>query len=324
MKDKNYFETRFVALERDEIKMKIGLVLSGGGVKGSAHIGAIEALEENGIKISAVAGTSIGSIVGSLYAMGYTTEEMLKLFRYFSKGLLRADPKYLMNNIRSTKSILGSGIISGQSIEDAIEECGNLKGIKNIKDIKMPIAIPTVDIKTGKEIVFTNRSIDKTQYVVKVPEKQAEEQVKYVTVSSKEKEKYIDDIEIGKAVRASCSYPGLFSPMIYKDYKFVDGGVLDNVPVEEVKKLNVDKIITIKFPPRQAENPRSALNILSRSLDIIFDDRDTEKTRASDYIINVDVTSSSTFDIKKIDECYKMGYEKTMSEMEEIKKVLEF
>ena len=182
MKDKNYFETRFVASERDEIKMKIGLVLSGGGVKGSAHIGAIEALEENGIKISAVAGTSIGSIVGSLYAMGYTTEEMLKLFRYFSKGLLKADPKYLMNNIRSTKSILGSGIISGQSIEDAIEECGNLKGIKNIKDIKMPIAIPTVDIKTGKEIVFTNRSIDKTQYVVKVPEKQSEEQVKYVTV----------------------------------------------------------------------------------------------------------------------------------------------
>ena len=79
--------------------MKIGLALAGGGVKGAAHIGAIKALEENNIKFSAMAGTSIGSVVASLYSMGYTTEEMLKLFKYFSKGLLKTDPKYLMYNI---------------------------------------------------------------------------------------------------------------------------------------------------------------------------------------------------------------------------------
>ena len=142
--------------------MEIGLALSGGGVKGAAHIGAIKALEENNIKISAVAGTSIGSIVASLYAMGYTTEEMLKLFKYFSKELLKTDTKYLMYNIRSTKSIFGTGIISGQAIEDAIQECGNLKGITNILDIEMPISIPTVDIKMGKEIVFSNYVLNKT------------------------------------------------------------------------------------------------------------------------------------------------------------------
>ena len=131
--------------------MKIGLALAGGGVKGAGHIGAIKALEENGIVISAITGTSIGSIVATLYALGYTPEEMLKLFRYFAKGLLKADPKYLVSNIRSTKSLFGEGMLSGQAIEEAVLECAKLKGISNIQEIKMPIAIPTVDIKTGKE-----------------------------------------------------------------------------------------------------------------------------------------------------------------------------
>ena len=65
--------------------MKVGLALAGGGVKGASHIGVIKALQENGIEVDYVGGTSIGSIVASLFAMGYTTEEMLKLFKYFSK-----------------------------------------------------------------------------------------------------------------------------------------------------------------------------------------------------------------------------------------------
>ena len=297
--------------------MEIGLALSGGGVKGAAHIGAIKALEENNIKISAVAGTSIGSIVASLYAMGYTTEEMLKLFKYFSKELLKTDPKYLMYNIRSTKSIFGTGIISGQAIEDAIQECGNLKGITNILDIEMPISIPTVDIKMGKEIVFSNYVLNKTNYAEDL--KQGK---KNIIVSDNASDKYINNIEIGKAVRASCSYPGVFSPMAYKEYRFVDGGILDNVPTEEAKKLDVDKIITIKFPPKQVESPRTAINVLSRSLDIIFHDRDIQKTKSSDYILDLDVTSSSTFDVKKIDDCYIEGYRRTLEEMQKIKKAL--
>lgn len=297
--------------------MEIGLALSGGGVKGAAHIGAIKALEENNIKISAVAGTSIGSIVASLYAMGYTTEEMLKLFKYFSKELLKTDPKYLMYNIRSTKSIFGTGIISGQAIEDAIQECGNLKGITNILDIEMPISIPTVDIKMGKEIVFSNYVLNKTNYT-----EDSKQSKKNIIVSDNASDKYINNIEIGKAVRASCSYPGVFSPMAYKEYRFVDGGILDNVPTEEAKKLDVDKIITIKFPPKQVESPRTAINVLSRSLDIIFHDRDIQKTKSSDYILDLDVTSSSTFDVKKIDDCYIEGYRRTLEEMQKIKKAL--
>ena len=68
---------------KKEENMKVGLALAGGGVKGASHIGVIKALQENGIEVDYVGGTSIGSIVASLFAMGYTTEEMLKLFKYF-------------------------------------------------------------------------------------------------------------------------------------------------------------------------------------------------------------------------------------------------
>ena len=76
--------------------MRIGLALSGGGIKGTAHIGAIKAFEENQIEISAVTGTSIGSIITVLVAMGYTADQMLDLFNYFAKDIFRAEPRYLM------------------------------------------------------------------------------------------------------------------------------------------------------------------------------------------------------------------------------------
>ena len=89
--------------------MKIGLALAGGGVKGAAHIGVIKALKENGIEIDMVAGTSIGSIVASLLAMGYTTSEMLELFKYSSKEIMKTDAKHIAENFKSSKRLLGYG-----------------------------------------------------------------------------------------------------------------------------------------------------------------------------------------------------------------------
>lgn len=202
--------------------MKLGLALSGGGVKGAAHIGVIKALEENEIQIHAIAGTSSGSIVATLYGMGYTSEEMLKLFNYFSKGILRGSPMYRSPDGKSDLSIKIGGILSGQSISDALEEAAKLKEMEMISQInKIQIAIPTVDILNGEKYVFTN--------------------------SPKQEEYYIKEAKISTAVRASSSYPGVFAPCLFKEHKFVDGGVLDNVPADEVKKLDVDKVIAIKF-----------------------------------------------------------------------------
>lgn len=182
--------------------MKIGIALSGGGIKGATHIGVLKALEENDIKIHAIAGTSMGSVIATLYAMGYNTDEIFKLLKYFTKSILKADPKYLLTNFKYTKSFFGTGVLSGEAIEDAIDECARLKGMKYIKDIPMPIAIPTVDIKEGKEYVFTNEKIKKISKVEKIEGKDGE-----YTIVEDNGVKYITDFEIGKAVRASCSYP---------------------------------------------------------------------------------------------------------------------
>ena len=161
--------------------MKLGLALAGGGVKGAAHIGVLRAFEEEGIEFDYISGASSGSIVASLYAMGYSTEKMLEIFKFFSKEIMKTDAKHFAGNLKTSKSLLGYGLLSGEKTEIALKECAKEKQIKDIKDIEMPIAIPTVDIVNSRKYVFTNREL--------------------------EGDYYITDAQIAKAVRASSSYP---------------------------------------------------------------------------------------------------------------------
>ena len=92
--------------------MKIGLALSGGGVKGAAHIGVIKALKENNINIDIIGGTSSGSIVASLFALGYSPDDMLKLFNYFSKQIMKNSPRYSHPDGRTLFSVQVGGIFS--------------------------------------------------------------------------------------------------------------------------------------------------------------------------------------------------------------------
>ena len=102
--------------------MKLGLALSGGGVRGAAHIGVIKALEENGIYFDAIGGTSIGSIVATLYAMGYTTDEMLRIFKYFAKDIIGANPKSLVGTVKKEKGFKLDGLLSSYPIEAAFKK----------------------------------------------------------------------------------------------------------------------------------------------------------------------------------------------------------
>ena len=151
--------------------MNIGLALSGGGIKGAAHIGVIQALQEVGINANMVAGTSIGSIVAALYAMEYTPKEMVKLFNYFSKLIFKNSAMYTDPKGKRTLSIQAGGIYSGESIAMAVSEAGKYKGIKKLTDLKMPIAIPAVDINDSKKYVFTNmEKIDDDQDQIQASE----------------------------------------------------------------------------------------------------------------------------------------------------------
>lgn len=280
--------------------MKVGLALAGGGVKGASHIGVIKALQENGIEVDYVGGTSIGSIVASLFAMGYTTEDMLKLFKYFSKTIMKADPKYYWTNVKTTKNFMGYGVLSGENIEIAINECAELKGFKKVDDIKMPIVMPTVDIKNSRKYVFTNHEFDENF----------------------DENTYIRDITIGKAVRASCSYPGMFAPTIFKEHKFVDGGIIDNLPAQEVRKLGADKVLSIRFSSKSDVDPKNVIEVALKSVDLLFEQRTDSEVQSSDFAMTLDLSEASVFNIKKIDYCYNQGYIAAIENMKKIKECL--
>ena len=280
--------------------MKLGLSLGGGGVKGAAHIGVIKALEENGIKIDYIGGTSIGSIVSSMYAMGYTTDEMLKLFKYFSKDMLKIDPKYFWNNVKNKQHVMGYGLISGENIENVINECAKLKKVSKVTDLQMPVVFPTVDIKESKKYLFTNHEFDD-----------------YFT------EDYcIRNVNIGKAVRSSASYPGVFAPTIVSGHKFVDGGIMDNLPSTSVRKLGADKVLAIRFSSDNKTDPKSMLEVITKSVDLLFAQRTATEVENSDFAITLDLPEASVFNIKKIDYCYNQGYINTIANMDKIKKML--
>lgn len=276
--------------------MKLGIALSGGGVRGAAHIGVLKALEENDIKIDIIGGTSSGSMVASLYAMGYTPDEILKLFNYFSKTIFQKGAIYNVPEGNNTLSVNMGGLTSGESIAFAIRESAKYKKIYKFSDIKMPIVIPTVDIDEGKKYVFTN--------------------------SKKDREYFIKDAPIEVAVRASASYPGVFASCLYKKHRFVDGGIIDNIPVDEVKDLGADKVIAVKFAVDNKLKTRGITGTIFKSIDLIFEERAKKEVEKADYVIDIDTKGINIFNIRGINKIYQSAYLQTIEQINNIKEKL--
>ncbi len=276
--------------------MKLGLALSGGGIKGAAHIGVIQALQEENINADIIGGTSIGSIVAALYAMEYTPKEMLKLFNYFSKLIFKNSAMYTDPRGKKLLSIQAGGLYSGESIAFAIEEAGKYKKIKKLQDLKIPIVIPAVDLRDSEKYIFTNME--------------------------KLNDKYLNKADISVAVRASSSYPAVFAPCIYNKHKFVDGGILDNIPVEEVKKIGADKVIAVRFKLNKTSRTVGLRSTLNKSIDIMFSKIEGEIVKKADYVIEIDTQEVNPFDFKQSNKCYKYGYLQTKKEIDNIKKML--
>ena len=276
--------------------MKLGLALSGGGIKGAAHIGVIQALQEENIHADIIGGTSIGSIVAALYAMEYTPKEMLKLFNYFSKLIFKNSAMYTDPRGKKLLSIQAGGLYSGENIAFAIEEAGKYKKIKKLQDLKIPIVIPAVDLRDSEKYIFTNME--------------------------KLNDKYLNKADISVAVRASSSYPAVFAPCIYNKHKFVDGGILDNIPVEEVKKIGADKVIAVRFKLNKTSRTVGLRSTLNKSIDIMFSKIEGEIVKKADYVIEIDTQDVNPFDFKQSNKCYKYGYLQAKKEIDNIKKML--
>lgn len=283
--------------------MKLGLALSGGGIRGIAHAGVLKALEDNDIKVDVIGGTSAGSLVASLYAMGYSPDNIYILFKENAKEIAQINSHPIITGIGNyirNKKIALTGLKSGNSLERIYDKIALKKGIENISQIKMPLVIPTVDIMNSKEYVFTNKAPNDIE----------------------NKEQYITDVTIGKAVRASSSFSAVFSPCKYQNHAFIDGGALDNVPVHEVKKQGADKVIAVKFDADPITKESNIMDIVMKTIDIMGSKISEENLEMSDLVLNVYTDKVGLLDVQKLDSCYKYGYECVMQNIDDIAKLV--
>lgn len=282
--------------------MKLGIALSGGGIRGIAHAGVLKALEESGIKIEAIGGTSSGALIAGAYVLGYSPEDIYDLFKIYAKDIVAIGQNSIFSRIYQVLKKENTGFRKGENIEKLFNKLAKDKGIETISQItKMPISIPTVDIKDGKEYIFTNHiPNEKSPY-----------------------KKYIGDIPVGKALRATSSFPAVFCPCDFNEHKFLDGGALDNVPVIEVKKQGIEKVLAVNFKADDITEDSNYMDIAMRTIDLMGNKIAEENLKQSDYILTIETDKMGLLEVKKIDSCYQYGYETTMKEINKIKEIIQ-
>ncbi len=293
--------------------MKLGIALSGGGIRGIAHAGVLQALEDNNIKPQIIGGTSCGSMIAVMYAMGYSPYHIYILFKRYAHEIAKINVTPMLSSIHSCifKTKTGvSGFNNGEKIESLYNLISNRRNINNINQIKMPIVIPTVDMLSGKECIFTNCLPNDLEYYNNLCKN-----------NHKGKKIYINDISIGKAIRASSSFPGFYSPLKYNNYIFMDGGILNNVPVDEVKKQGADCVIAVKFRADEIDDESNIMDVVMKSIDIMGSKISESGLEASDFVLEVYTDKVGLLDVEKLDKCYMYGYNAVIERLEEIKKL---
>lgn len=285
--------------------MKLGLCLAGGGVKGAAHIGVLKAFEEENIKFEYLAGTSSGSIIATMYSMGYNSEEIYELFKEYCKKIKYVDGLNFFSIIIGLlfeRKLKITGLNNGKKLENIIENVCKKKNIYYISEIKKKLIIPSVDLNDGK-IYFFSSINNNRGYSDKII--------------------YINDIEIWRAVRASCSYPGVFTPCDYNGTKLIDGGIRENVPWRELKEIGVDKIISVIFTKQiKKKDDKNIIDVVSNSIDILCHELSNYELDGADFLLKINTPDISLLDTSKTDYLYKIGYEQTKEKMKTIKKYI--
>ncbi len=259
---------------------RIGLVLSGGGAKGMAHIGVLKVLEKHHIPIDYITGTSMGSIIGGLYAMGYNADELEKLTQkidwdeIFSGSIMRSDisieekseaDKYLLQfSLKEGKFVLPKGMISGQKLEKLLARITwPVHGVNDFLKLPIPFACIATDIETGEAYVL--------------------------------KKGYLPD-----ALRASMSIPSVFTPVEIDGRLLVDGGLIRNLPASDVKAMGADIIIGVDVgsPLYKKEELTSALAIMDQAASFRNAELLEQEKELCDILISPDITgySAASFD----------------------------
>lgn len=272
---------------------RVGVVLSGGGAKGTAHIGALRVIEEAGVPIDIIVGTSMGSIIGGLYAIGYSTEQLDSIVMAQDWNIMLSDkvsPKkqslqsresnsqYILSVpfFEKPKDMISGGVIKGRNIGQMLWHL--TEGYHDSIDFnKLPIPFACVaqDLVTGDEVVFRSGVLP-------------------------------------IAIRSSMSIPGVFAPVSYNGQLLIDGGLVNNYPVDIARQMGADIVIgvDVQDPMKNAkELQESIIAQLSQLIDLQGKDRWQKNIANSDVYIKVNVKGYNTasFTTTAIDTLIERG-----------------
>lgn len=283
--------------------LKVGLVLSGGGAKGFAHIGALKVLEKAGVRVDYIGGTSMGAIVGALYASGYTPEQMDSIFSVVDFDILIQDKlprsvktfyekddteRYAITlPFNHFKVGIPSSISKGQNVYNLLARL--LTPVSEIEDFsKLPIPFfcMATDIETGEAVK-------------------------------------LDKGYLPQAIQASGAFPSLFQPVTIDGRVLIDGGVVNNYPIDEIKKLGVDIIIGIDVQDGLAKSDEltSAVGVLLQINNYRTVNDMKKKAGETDVYIHPDINNYTVVSFDKGKEIIDEGEKAAMLKYKELKEV---
>ena len=285
------FATTHVFAQQKTItpRPKVGLVLSGGGAKGFAHIGILKVLEASGVAVDYIAGTSMGAVIGGLYASGYSASEIDSIFNAIDFNQLLRDQlprnqtaffekqfgeKHLLTfPIQKDKVSLPKALATGQSVYNRLSTLfSHVAGITDFSKLPIPFFCVATDLETGKP-------------------------------------HYFDQGYLPAAVRASASLPSLLEPMEIDSVSYIDGGVSDNFPVEEMRKRGVQLLIGVDVQKQLSskENLNSVLEILNQIINYPMHATGHEKKPNIDLLLRPDLSDFSVSSFSNVAEIVQLG-----------------
>lgn len=290
--------------EKETKRPKIGLVLSGGGAKGFAHIGVLKVIEEAGIKIDYIGGTSMGAVIGGLYASGYNASQIDSIFQKTNFDNLindyiprasknfyekRNDARYAItlpfSNMRiGIPQALSKGIYNYNLLSSLTR---NVRHIHDFNNLPTPFLCIGTNIETGEEIVLNSGNL-------------------------------------ALAMTASSSFPSLFSPVEIDGKLLVDGGVVNNYPIDEIKKLGADIIIGVDVQDDllNRKKLKDATKILVQITNLQSIEKMKSKIGKTDIYIKPDIRDYGVISFDKGEEIIRKGEEASFVVYEKLKSIV--
>lgn len=282
---------------------KVGLVLSGGGAKGLAHIGVLKVLEEAGVEISYIGGTSMGAIIGGLYASGYNAHQIDSIFKVTdfddllrdyiprsSKNFYekRNDEMYAISlPFDNFKIGVPNAYSKGHNIYSMLNKLThNVRHVRDFNKLPTPFLCIATNIETGEQVL-------------------------------------LDKGYLPQAMLASATFPSLFSPILIDDKMLIDGGVANNYPIDEVRKLGAEIIIGVDVQDdlKDRKALKNATRILIQISNLQMMDKMKKKKNQTDIYIKPDIKNYTVISFDEGTEIIKKGEEASFTVYEKLKEL---